>query len=52
MGDFLQFFINASAQFLSKLGSQAVLGNATLLGLILAFMVMGCVIRSFALKGR
>lgn len=51
MTDFLQWCINAWASLISWLGSQVVFSGATLLGLLLAFIVIGCVVRSFVLKG-
>ena len=52
MGDLLEFFINACAQLLNILGGQAVFAGATILGFMLAFMVVGVIVRSFVLKGR
>lgn len=51
MTDFLQWCINAWASLISWLGSQVIFSGATLLGLLLAFIVIGSIVRSFVLKG-
>ena len=52
MVDFLTWCINLWSSFLGLLGSWTVWGSVTLLGLLLAFIVLGALVRSLVVKSR
>ena len=52
MHELLSFFINLASSLFAWMDDQIVFGGASLLGIILATMITGIVIRSFVLKGR
>lgn len=52
MIDMLNWFVSCWSSLISFLGGLTVWGSVTLLGLLLAFIVIGALVRSLVVKSR